>query len=416
MNLVEDEEAINKMLMELKNANRKNTNIEKTSEIIENGISEDANSGLKSSISDDFPIKKNKASTPAKKRLQKKEKILHETEDKKLSKEIKKESIKTKTTSNVIKNKKNVAKTIESEQLSIVDDLSESGSDTINHNQTITTIVSSNDQQENIIKEIEYDNKINTSLRYASEEITPTKKERKKFSEVIKTIKAENPPEKRSNLVFTEGKNISSDKKTIRRLKQNILSPSPNNLDSLAFDIPIVNDSGNNQEISLKTKKVINKPLPKELTLENIDNYLNQMLPNEHAKLLKDFIALLTSKAEKDKKNNDEIASPLICQEESLEPESNTDQLYGNLSIQIDRRPILYKKSSFIKKTIKTIFNQEEIEKLSPKIQMKVNKYLVGHDLHCEDICEHLKRVLAIKNKTFGMRYPINTPIIKLLV
>ena len=151
--------------------------------------------------------------------------------------------------------------------------------------------------------------------------------------------------------------------------------------------------------------------IPLMLSLENFEKYIFSILPSEHAQPLRTFIKELASKIPKDevfqKTNENEEIEEKNFLVNGKDDEENESRISQHLSVQYSYKPNLL---------TNTVFNKDEIRKLSPNTRNLIKKSMIGHTQQCAEICEHLKRVLAIKYKTFGVRYPIKTPVFNLLM
>ena len=201
-----------------------------------------------------------------------------------------------------------------------------------------------------------------------------------------------------------------------QKLKQRINLPSsqsPFNL--LTSETP---DSKLQFKLKQKLQKTLNLNSSQDITLDNYEEFLMNAYDIDKAFILKKFIDSLIQKLNpksrysranpqtiiKLPENSIQLSQPDL---KSLDPEATIpipDSYFDFLEMPNKDKP---------KQVLSKIFNFEEIKLLPITAKKKINELLLKHDLNCDDICEHLKRVLALKYKIFGIRYPLKTHHIK---
>ena len=274
----------------------------------------------------------------------------------------------------------------------------------------------SNTEDSEILEKIYADrnnDKIQDILKETKEKISLPKKN---FKEIFNQSPRPKVPAEEKPIYTPE-----IEKKTLKiRKKSNTpYPPTPKSTTKQRLiDYPVIPQAKTSNEINLSKKHVLNpKHIIKTLTLENVNSYLSLVLAPDQAQLLQDFIVQISVKSENipEKDYEVQITPPLEDQiENSAEIPASPEDYIETLSIKFTQKPKLYYKKNFEKAAMKNIFTGEEIQQLPPGVKSKVKMSLAGHSLHCDNICKHLKRALAIKYKTFGVRYPINTPDLNL--
>lgn len=164
---------------------------------------------------------------------------------------------------------------------------------------------------------------------------------------------------------------------------------------------------------------------PKALDALNTSNYeevLLKSLPMEQAKALKKFIDSLIMKTpgkirysadetleNEEKKLNysinlDRNEKKYYIDEKMRKLMENDERIFEFLESEEKEKP---------KEMLRKVFNTDELRNLPPTAKTKINQLIIGHDLNCEDICIHLKRVMALKFKILGIKYPLKTQLLK---
>ena len=242
-------------------------------------------------------------------------------------------------------------------------------------------------------------------------------------------------PALKTNLKFShaKGKTINLDSKNVineittdelqknsisrtQKLKQRINLPSSQSpFNNLTSETP---DAKMQFNLKRKLQKNLNFNSSQDITLDNYEEFLMNAYDIDKAFTLKKFIDSLIQKL------NPKSRYSRTSKPTSTKIPDNSIQLsQPDLKPLIPEAPIPIPDSYFDflemtnkekpKEVLSKIFNFEEIKLLPTAAKKKINELLLTHDLHCDDICEHLKRVLALKYKIFGIRYPLKTQHIK---
>lgn len=150
-----------------------------------------------------------------------------------------------------------------------------------------------------------------------------------------------------------------------------------------------------------------NSKFPNTLTLENFESFLFDLLPIEQAKTLKQFILSLAKDSKKRLQLTTDSELSTSKDQSALKAKAN------HLNKPEDSQKINFTKP---KSLLNKIFNEEELNNIPALAKLKIQQALMGHNKKCEGLCEHLKRAMAIKYKSVGIRYPIKTPTLILSV
>lgn len=232
-----------------------------------------------------------------------------------------------------------------------------------------------------------------------------------------------------------KGKTISLDSKhvineiTTDELQRNSISRTQKlkqriNLPSSQSPFNLLTSETPDSKLQFKLKQKLQKTLnlnsnsSQDITLDNYEEFLMNAYDIDKAFILKKFIDSLIQKLNPESRysranpqtsiklpeNSIQLSQPDL---KSLDPEATIpipDSYFDFLEMPNKDKP---------KQVLSKIFNFEEIKLLPITAKKKINELLLKHDLNCDDICEHLKRVLALKYKIFGIRYPLKTHHIK---
>ncbi|OMJ84720.1 hypothetical protein SteCoe_14110 [Stentor coeruleus] len=173
------------------------------------------------------------------------------------------------------------------------------------------------------------------------------------------------------------------------------------------------------ENIKKKSKLNYSKNISEEIDINNFESYFESLLCPEDFSTLKAFISNLIQDNHTSSKAKSEIPEEVkalidmpydspksICEDirKITDMTDKTDENLKSLSTDVQKKQ---------KMLIKKVFCEEEYTSLPKSTRAHIQNSLIGHNRECEEICEHLKRVMAIKHKVFGIRYPLKTQLLK---
>lgn len=168
-----------------------------------------------------------------------------------------------------------------------------------------------------------------------------------------------------------------------------------------------------------KSKIRHSKNISQEIDLSNFESYFEGLLYPDDFSTLKTFINSLIQEKRTSSKEKSEISDEVkaliempydspksICEDmrKNTDMPDKFDENFKSLSLDVKKKQ---------KILIKKVFGEEEYTALPKSTRAQIQNSLTGHDRECDEICEHLRRVMAIKHKVLGIRYPLKTQLLK---